>query len=125
MQERLKKHCAHRTKIRSHSPFAARIICGDCGEFYGHKVWHNQPGTERYDVWYCNHRYKQAKTCNTPILRESEIKVAFESAMKQLSAEKTVFNEDRWRTLVETVTVYSDRSMKFLFTDGNKVVVLP
>lgn len=124
VQEKLLKHCANQRKVRSYSPFAARIICGDCGEFYGHKVWHNQPGTERYDVWYCNHRYKQSKTCETPILRESEIRAAFESAMIQRGAEETVFSEESWRTLIETVTVYPDGNMKFLFADGSETVVL-
>lgn len=38
VQEKLKKHCTNRLKIRSNCPFASRIICGDCGSFYGHKV---------------------------------------------------------------------------------------
>lgn len=123
VQDMLRRRTKYRRKLRTSHPFAGKIICGDCGEFYGHKVWHNQLNTERYDVWYCNHRYKRAKTCETPILRESEIKAAFESAMKQRGTEETSFSEERWRTLIEAAVAYPDRRMKFLFTDGNEIIV--
>jgi len=125
VQEKLKEHCANRAKIRSSHPFANRLICGECGEFYGRKVWHNRRNTERYDVWYCNHKYKQVKPCQTPFLREEEIKAAFEKAFLSKEAKETPYSEELWRTSVETVTVCPDRSMKFLFSDGYETTVLP
>lgn len=121
VQEKLKRHCANRSKIRSSHPFANRIICGDCGSFYGHKVWHNRSNTERYDVWYCNHRYHQGETCRTPFLREDEIKAAFSVVLSQKNGVKAEYSEQQWRSQVESVTVYSDRTMKFLFSDGTEV----
>lgn len=123
VQEKLKRHCANRSKIRSSHPFANRIICGDCGSFYGHKVWHNRNNTERYDVWYCNHRYHQGETCRTPFLREDEIKAAFSTALSQKNGVKAEYNEQQWRSQVESITVYPDRTMKFLFSDGTEVAV--
>lgn len=36
------------------SPFANKIVCGDCGGWYGRKTWHST--TYRDTVWECNHR---------------------------------------------------------------------
>ena len=45
-----------KSKGRHHnslSPFSAKIVCGDCGEYYGPKVWHS---TDKYRrvIWQCN-----------------------------------------------------------------------
>ena len=38
------------------SVFASRLICGDCGGYYGQKVWHsNDP--YRKVIWRCNRKY--------------------------------------------------------------------
>ena len=121
VQNKLKRHCANRTKIRSGSPFANRIICGDCGEFYGHKVWHNRNNTNRYDVWYCNHKYD--KGCGTPVIREEDIKRAFASALEKSGAGETDYSEERWKGVIQSVTVYANNRMRFTFTDGTKVEV--
>lgn len=125
VQKKLQKHCMNRAKIKSDHPFANRLICGDCGEFYGHKVWHNRKNTNRYDIWYCNHKYNQPKRCQTPFLREDEIHTAFEKALAGIGSNEASFSEERWRTLVESVTVNPDRSMKFLFTDGTETTLAP
>ena len=121
VQERLNKHCARRSKIRSSNPFANRIICGDCGEFYGHKVWHNRNNTRRYDVWYCNHRYDEK--CQTPVLHEDEIKAAFMAMLSKTGAECPEYSEESWRALVDNITVFSDRRMVFKLLDGKDVVI--
>ena len=33
-----KSYGRHRNSL---SPFSSKIICGDCGSFYGAKVWHS------------------------------------------------------------------------------------
>lgn len=124
VQEKLERHCANRSKIRSNHPFANRLVCGDCGEFYGHKVWHNRSNTERYDVWYCNHKYKHGNTCKTPFLREDVVRAAFERALNNTSSKDLAYSEELWRALVDTVTVNPDKSMRFLFTDGTEATVL-
>ena len=124
VQEKMKEHCANRVKIRSNHPFANRLICSECGEYYGHKVWHTQNNAERYDVWYCNHKYKQPNHDQTPVLREEDIKKAFEKAASEIKGEKCSYSEDLWRSLVKTVTVFPNESMEFLFVDDNAVTVL-
>jgi len=56
--------------------FSGMIVCGECGNFYGSKVWHS---TSKYrkTVWQCNHKYSNKKKCSTPHLYEEEIKEAF------------------------------------------------
>ena len=35
------------------SIFASKLICGDCGGFYGQKVWHSTDAYRRV-IWRCN-----------------------------------------------------------------------
>ena len=61
--------------------FSNRIKCGECGNFYGSKVWHS---TDRYRrvIYQCNHKFE--KKCSTPHLTEEEIKAAFVTAFNRL-----------------------------------------
>lgn len=63
--------------------FSSKIKCGDCGNWYGSKVWHS---TDKYRrvIWQCNHKYKSGKNCDTPHLTEKEIKQAFVRVINRL-----------------------------------------
>ena len=67
--------------------FSNRIRCGECGYWYGSKVWHS---TDKYRrvVYQCNHKFEGAKKCSTPHLTEAEIKAAFVKAVNQLLKSK-------------------------------------
>lgn len=97
------------------------MICGDCGSFYGHKVWHNSTGP--YDVWYCNHRYENEEKCGTPTLLKSEIESAFTDALSKAGRPDAEYSDDLWRETVDFVTVYRDRRLIFRFTDGTETEV--
>jgi len=56
--------------------FASRLVCGDCGSFYGAKVWHSTSKYRRV-IWQCNRKFKGDKKCTTPHLTEDEIKERF------------------------------------------------
>ncbi len=45
------------------SPFSAKLVCGDCGELFGSKVWHS---TDKYRrvIWQCNGKFKGEKKCH-------------------------------------------------------------
>jgi len=60
--------------------FSSQIICGDCGSFFGSKVWHSN-SDYRCRVWQCNHRYEQERKCRTPHLYEHVIKQGFTEVM--------------------------------------------
>ena len=68
--------------------FSSKIVCGDCGGFFGSKVWHS---TDKYRkvIWRCNRKYKKGeKKCKTPHLTEDEIKAAFLKALNSLWKDK-------------------------------------
>lgn len=59
--------------------FSGRIVCGDCGGFYGRKVWH---AGSKYACthWHCNNKFGKRQYCTTPTLKESDIEKAFVQA---------------------------------------------
>ena len=63
--------------------FSSKIQCGECGGWYGSKVWHS---TDRYrrGIWQCNAKFRNGTHCKTPHLTEDEIKEAFLSDLNQL-----------------------------------------
>ncbi|WP_366923895.1 recombinase family protein [Metallumcola ferriviriculae] len=67
--------------------FASRIVCGDCGGFYGRKIWHS---TTKYanTVWQCNNKFRKRTYCNTPHLKEEVLKRAFVEAFNSLIENK-------------------------------------
>ena len=84
--------------------FASRIICGDCGGYFGSKVWHS---TDRYRkvIWRCNSKYEDGKSkeqrCATPHVTETEIMNAFVRVMKRVI-------EDKGRILDECQEIIND-----------------
>lgn len=61
------------------SLFAAKLVCGDCGCFFGSKVWHSTSKYRRV-IWQCNNKFKGQQLCSTPHLYEDEIKQRFVNA---------------------------------------------
>ena len=57
------------------SIFSGKIKCGECGGFFGTKVWHS---TDKYRrvIYRCNKKYDGHK-CQTPHVTEEDIKTAF------------------------------------------------
>ena len=66
--------------------FSGKIKCGDCGNFYGSKVWHSNDKYRRV-IYRCNKKYGGEK-CQTPHVTEDEVKVGFVKAMGQLIGER-------------------------------------
>ena len=67
--------------------FASRIVCGDCGGFYGRKTWH--AGSKYASrVWHCNNKFEKRKYCSTPHLREETVKKIFTDAFNSLIKNK-------------------------------------
>ena len=64
------------------SLFSSRIICGDCGSFYGSKIWHSTSKYRR-TIWQCNSKFKGEHFCSTPHLYEAEIKAKFLNAFAE------------------------------------------
>ena len=123
VQAILAEYAKRRAKVRTRHPFAGKLVCGDCGSFYGHKVWRLRSTGERYNVWYCNHKYDGDKTCDSPRLRDEEIKAAFEKMLQKCSDANPVYTDERWNKLVESVKVCRGGHLIFTLTDGRIVKV--
>ena len=67
--------------------FSSKIVCGDCGCFYGAKTWHSN-NKYRRRIWQCNNKYKNEKRCQTPIIREAQIKEKFADVINRLIQNK-------------------------------------
>ena len=75
------------------SIFASRLVCGDCGGYYGQKVWHsNDP--YRKVIWRCNRKYGKGEKGGTPTLTEEVIKALFLKAYNLLMADRESIAED-------------------------------
>lgn len=88
------------------SVFSSKLICGDCGGFYGRKIWHS---TSKYAraVYRCNCKYnKNQDKCQTPALTEDVIKEKFVIAYNQVMNGKQRIIED----IKEVIKVLSDTS---------------
>lgn len=121
VQDLIAKRKAISHRLRDDHAFSSKLVCADCGRFYGHKVWRNKAGA--YDVWYCNHRYTNAEKCHTPIFREPEIEEAFVKALAKIKIQGVGYTDALWREKVDQVIVHQDRRMQFHFKDGKKVEV--
>ena len=89
--EMVQAEIARRKKIGkaySGTIFGSKIVCGDCGGYYGQKVWHSNDAYRRI-VWRCNRKYGQGERCCTPTITEEDIKKLFVQAFNKLMSERT------------------------------------
>ncbi|MBS3938773.1 MAG: recombinase family protein [Peptococcaceae bacterium] len=70
-----------------HSPFSAKIVCGDCGGFYGSKVWGSNTKYRR-TIWRCNEKYRGENRCKTPHVTEDVVKQRFLNAFNTLMGDR-------------------------------------
>ncbi|MDE6789591.1 MAG: zinc ribbon domain-containing protein, partial [Ruminococcus sp.] len=73
----------------STSVFASKIICGDCGGYFGAKVWHSNSKYRRV-IYQCNSKFKGEHFCTTPHLYEPEIQQKFLNAFSRYFGQKDV-----------------------------------
>jgi DNA invertase Pin-like site-specific DNA recombinase len=66
------------------SLFASRLICGDCGGYFGPKVWNSNNPLYRRTIWQCNDKFKGEKKCGTPHLTEEAVKEKFVAAFNEI-----------------------------------------
>lgn len=88
VQTQMQSRSGH-NRQSSVSIFSGKIKCGDCGSWYGSKVWHsNNP--YRKVVWQCNHKFDGDAICSTPHLDEKTIQKLFIKALHRLGTEKDI-----------------------------------
>lgn len=65
------------------SPLSTKLVCSECGGFYGSKVWSSNTKYRRV-IWQCNNKYKDDNRCNTPHVTEEEVKQKFLEAFNSI-----------------------------------------
>ena len=87
VQMELARRRALKGQYSGNGCFASRIVCGDCGHFYGSKVWHSNDQYRKV-VWRCNHKYSGQKKCTSPHVSQETLECAFEEVMRRMIAQR-------------------------------------
>ena len=134
VQRELERRSNGRNRHSGVHLFSGKIKCGQCGSWYGSKVWHS---TDKYRqvIWQCNHKFDNDERCTTPHFTDDEIKAYFVSAVNKLLPEKhriikafdtiksTVFDTsdlDAEETALEQeMVVVSDLMQKSIFENAH------
>jgi len=102
--------------------FASKLICEDCGGFYGKKKWHSNSKYSRF-IYQCNNKFHKHKDkCMTPNLKEEDIKLKFIMAYNMAMEDKERILEDTIEVielLADTTKLDSDISK----IDGELIVI--
>lgn len=87
VQAEMQRRKSSSKKYSGVSIFSNKIKCGDCGSWFGSKVWHS---TDQYrrTIYRCNKKYSGKRTCHTPHVSEEEIKDGFVRAFNELLEER-------------------------------------
>ena len=90
-------------KYSSNDVFASKLVCEDCGGFYGKKKWHFNSKYSRF-VYQCNRKFDKGKeTCRTPHIMEEDIKLKFIEAYNLTMKDKKRIIQDS-TDLIELLT---------------------
>ncbi|MDR1927517.1 MAG: recombinase family protein [Oscillospiraceae bacterium] len=119
VQSEIKRRKQSGRRLSSASPFSSKIVCGECGAFFGSKVWGSRKDDKRYrrTIWQCNAKYargQRGKFCDAPHLTEDDIKAAFVEAFNQLvgGKEKYIAEYDAILPLIADTTALDKEAAK-------------
>jgi DNA invertase Pin-like site-specific DNA recombinase len=100
VQRELERRSKHKCRYSGVGMFASKIKCGECGNWYGSKVWHSNSKYKK-TIYQCNKKFKEK--CNTPHLYEDDIKNLFIKAINKLFSNKTELLENL-KIILKTLT---------------------
>ena len=104
--EELKRRSEAEGKAHGGSVFSGRIVCADCGGFYGRKVWHS--GSKYASSrWHCNNRFAMKTCCRTPTVKEEDIEAAFIRMFNGIYYSQDLIKEN-WQACLDAVTDTSE-----------------
>lgn len=81
------------SRFSSKGPLSSRLVCADCGGFFGSKVWHSTD-KNRTVVWRCNNKYKNVSRssggtkCVTAHVTEEQVMAVFAHVVEKLLAQR-------------------------------------
>ena len=119
---------ARRKENRQHSSksiFISKLVCGDCGCFYGSKVWHS---TDKYRsvVWQYNNKFKADEKCSNPHIKEGVIKAVFIKAINSIVTDKDPALDmmDHLKAKIDDTAALEGKLEKAAATFDEKMVLL-
>ena len=105
VQEEFARRKAMGNRYSSKSNLAAKLVCEDCGGFYGSKIWHP---TDKYRrvVWQCNSKYSHEERCQTPVVTVEMVQQLFLKAYNRLMSNRKAIIADceEWRRVLTDFT---------------------
>ena len=115
VQIELEKRLAMGPQYSSSDIFASKLICEDCGGFYGKKKWHSNSKYSRF-VYQCNRKFDKGKDkCLTPNLMEDDIKMKFIEAYNlTMKDKKRIINDTTEMIEMLTDTTELDKDIENL-----------
>lgn len=94
VQNEIERRKRYQGSYTGKNPFATKLVCADCGGFYGQKVWHSND-KYRKTIYRCNSKFdKHHEKCQTPIVTEEQVKNLFIKAFNELLKKKNHIIED-------------------------------
>lgn len=102
VQEEMQRRKDAGGKAQSVSIFSGRIVCGDCGGFYGRKIWHSNTGYRSWH-WHCNNKFAKRKYCSTPTLKEESLQETFLEVFNGLIKRRAEI-EENYRLCLDAIT---------------------
>lgn len=85
VQKKMKSK-AKKKKQSGARDFSSLIVCGDCGAYYGSKVWHSNDKYKKI-IYRCNAKYEGTK-CKTPAVDEERLMELFVEAINAVIEDK-------------------------------------
>lgn len=124
VQEEMQRRKEAGNKAQCVSIFSARIVCGDCGGFYGRKIWHAGTPNASWH-WHCNNKFQKRKYCTTPTLKESRLEECFVKTFNRL-VKKRAQIEENYRLCLDAITDTSQYEQKLerLNRDSSEIQAL-
>lgn len=106
VQDEMRRRKEAGGRAQSVSIFSSRIICGDCGGFYGRKVWHSNSKHAHWQ-WHCNNKFQKRKYCSTPTLKEESLQETFVDVFNGLIKRREEI-EENYRMCLDAITDSSE-----------------
>ena len=95
--DRVQEMIEQRSRVRHFSGatiFSTKIRCGECGGWFGSKVWHSTDQYRRV-IWRCNAKYGgKTAGCKTPHVTDEEVKAAFVRVVNKLIGNRAMLLAD-------------------------------
>ena len=86
-------------RFSAKGPMASRLVCADCGGFFGAKTWHSTNSYRRV-VWRCNDKYNPTvtrasggKKCTTAHVTEEQVYEAFGQIVSEIIEKRPMIIE--------------------------------